>query len=113
MQSISIMRKADKTWVPLPLVEFTGQTIEQLFLTLEGVQAIVECDFDGKKAYICGTEQWLEHYRKKGRPAYTVTEALERLRLRSPQLLGERVEDPLGVAELFPGSSVEVVEFGS
>ncbi len=107
---VTMKAKVEGEWRGLPLAEFAGQTLEQVFLQLDGMEAIVEVDIDGRKAYITGTETWRDYYREKGRPAYAVSEAIERLRVSSPRLLDMRVEDPLGVVDLFAGSEVERVE---
>jgi len=107
---VSMVWRNEDKWEGLPLETFAGQTIEEMLLQIDGREALVEVDIDGKKGYIVGTDAWLEYYREKGRTVYRVEEALERLMVRSPQLLGERIEDPLRVSHLFPGSTVERVE---
>lgn len=114
-QSVSFRVKTeDGKWDAIPLTKFAGRRVEDVFLELEGQEAVSEVIVvadDGRewKGYLCGTEKWVEYYQKKGFSAKGFKEGVEALRAKGSPLLNELCAPVEMVEEVFSGASVEEV----
>ena len=118
-QSISFRVKGtDGKWDIIPLADFGGMTIAELLEQMDGQEVVAELvvSSDGRewKGYLCGTEKWVEHYRKKGFSSKGFMEGIEILREKQSPLLGDIIPGEVGemVEDVFTGSKIEKVEFG-
>jgi hypothetical protein len=98
-------RNNNGQWTLLPLGRFSGKTLKQVLLDMDGKEVVAEFNLDGKLCYFCGTEAWLERMKKKA-PAVLFGNAVNRLRDTRPDLLEEIL--PVDVAMEF-GGEVESV----
>ena len=81
MVTFSIKQRDDKgQWIKQPLSLFSGKTLKQVLLEMDGKEVVAEFSFDGKLCYFCGTEQWLERMKRKapGRVVWNGRSQVER-----------------------------------
>jgi hypothetical protein len=103
----TIKVKTDGKWGSVPLTELGDATVEQLFETLEGMDAIVEV-FDGDvNTYICGTPELAKKFTDRGDVTATFPEGIEWLKVAAPDLLA--FQCPVMYGEVFPCAQLEVV----
>ena len=102
-------RSARGDWQFLDVNEFAGKTLGEVFLSLEGQEAVAEFDIDGARCFFCGTEHWLAQMKKRG-AAVLFSVAHARLQDTRPDLLQEVVPLADHIADIFGGQvkSVQV-----
>ncbi len=111
MVTFSIKQRDDKgQWNLLPLTRYSGKTLEQVFVELDGQEVVAEFNLDGNLCYFCGTEQWLERMKRKG-AAVSFGYAIARLKDTRPDLLTEVL--PVDIASEFGGEVEEVRLFNA
>jgi hypothetical protein len=93
-------------WEHVDINAIAGKTLEKMFLDFEGKEIVAEFVFGEEKFYFCGTPHWTERMARKGKAVSFIT-AVDILRTRRPELLGEIVPGIQDVAEVFPGSVME------
>jgi hypothetical protein len=96
---------ADK-WEHVDVNAIAGKTLEEMFLGFEGQEIVAEVIFGEEKFYFCGNSHWTERMSRKGK-AVSFIAAVDILRDRRPELLGEIIPGIDEVAEVFHGSVME------
>lgn len=98
-------------WEPIDLDTFLDLSFAELAEMCEGKEVVCEITHGEWKGYLCGTEKWVEHYRKKGFSAKGFMEGVSILREKGSPLVADI--NPLlsnalrDVEDAFPGSKVE------
>lgn len=103
-------RDTEGKWHKLPVTAFAGKTIRQIFTECDGQEIVVEFLIDGKRCFFCGTDHWRDRMSQKGQ-AVGFDYAIHRLGQIGPELLEEIIPGLDMVDAIFPGSTVENVEF--
>jgi len=82
-------RQHDAQWQTMPLISFAGKSIRQALLQLDGSEVVVELSYDGKKRYLCGTDEWCDWTRKNLGHAMRIKQAVETLNSKFSQVVDE------------------------
>ena len=93
-------------WKHLEVGFFAGKTLQEVFVCLDGQEVVIEFLIDNERCFICGNRYWLERMQQKG-AAVMFDEAINRLKIKSPDVLQEKIPHAELISELFPGSTVE------
>lgn len=116
-QSISFRRRDKETgkWECIPLETFAGHTVAEVLTGCDGEEVVAEINYGQWTGYLCGTEKWLEYYKKKG-SAKSFREGVEILTAKGSPLMGAlcpgETETLAEVNDVFAGAEVESVEYG-
>jgi hypothetical protein len=73
VMELEFKRKTDGRWDSVPLEEMADKTLRECFEMWHEQEVIVKV----KDGFICGTREWLEHYKRKGFKVISFPAAIE------------------------------------
>lgn len=100
-------KQEDGTWKHVGIDEVAGKSLRQLFGEWDGKEVVVKV----RKGIICGTQGWLDYYRKRGENAVSFPEALKMLEAKGETEALDVVFCRNGVEEHFFGARVASAHF--
>ena len=88
-------------WVFMLASDCYGNTLQQLFEVWQGADVVSKLESDKGRAMLCGTQQWVDHYKARGEKAFTFEQALAYLQNKGNVPWLHDVLIPNGFAEAF------------
>ena len=87
----TMKHKTGNSWQPVDLLPLADITVECLLLNFCDTDTVAEFILDdGSKAYLCGTQHWVEHYQKRGKKAALLEHGVQALSILMPEFLDNK-----------------------
>ena len=87
----TMKQKTGSKWQPVDLTPLTDVTVECLLLNFCETETVAEFILDsGEKVYLCGTDNWVEHFQKRGLKAALLEHGVEALKILMPEFMDNK-----------------------
>jgi hypothetical protein len=96
MKELAFKEKIGDVWMPVSVEHVAGKTLRECFEQWDGREVICKVD----QGFICGTAEWIEHYKRKGFKTISFPDTIATLESRGERATLAHVIIPLATKSL-------------